>query len=316
MRSGLTRLTLPALAGVAVLGLGAGVTARAQNPGEKQVIVTVIDTKTNKPVPGLPASAFAIREDNLDREIVRVEHATAPVAVVLLADTTTAFTPYVRDMRVSSQAFFKAFFASNPGSAAALWEFGGAGMPIVGFTSEPMTLDEGAGRLFPKGTLSDMTADLASAGAATVRGQNITASNLLEAIADAGKALQNRKEPRRVLVSFNDDLSVEASRLPGKKVQDEVQRADATWFAVSLQEHVANGPLRDNVINVLCPYSGGARFTIVNIAALESALTNVADIIANQYVVTYRRPSGSASQVIVGIRQEGLKASTPRWAPK
>ena len=63
-------------------------------------------------------------------------------------------------------------------------------------------------------------------------------------------------------------------------------------------------------------YSGGKRFTIVDIASLQSALKNIADVIGSQYVVTYARPSGSANQVQVGIRREGLKPSTARWAPK
>jgi hypothetical protein len=104
--------------------------------------------------------------------------------------------------------------------------------------------------------------------------------------------------------------------MPGQQVQDEVQKADATLFAVSMAENVSNGPLRDNVLNNLCPYSGGKRFTIMDIASLEAALKNVADVLGSQYVVTYKRPSGSAKQILVGVKRDGLRASTPRWAPK
>jgi hypothetical protein len=299
---------------------------------ERQVVVTVTDTATLRPVRGLPASAFAIREDNLDREVLRVEPATAPLQVVLLADTTTAFTRFVQDLRLSAREFSRALLAASPGSSVALWEFGGADIPVVPFTSDPAALDDGADKLFPKGTLSNMSAaergvaapppgasatQLATLGVSRYSGgQDVTGSNLLEAVIGASKALAERPRGRRVIVSFNADASVEASTVQGPAVQEEVRKAGVTWFAVSLNEKVANGPLRDNVMNVLCPLSGGLRQTIVDIAALAPALRNLADVLTSQYVVTYARPSGTPTQVLVGIRKEGLRAATFRWAPQ
>ena len=286
---------------VVVLVCAVAVTARGpQGSNEKRIIVTVLDPQ-NKPVPGLPADAFEIREDNINREIVKVERANDPLAVVLFADTTSAFAKYVRDLRVGTQSFVKEFFERNPGSSLGLWEFGGADIPIVEFTTEAAKLEQGATRLFPKGSIIE---------------QNIVGSALLEGIVSASKKLAKRSETRRVIVAFNSDVSPEVSKMPGQQVQDEVQKADVTLFAVSMSEKSANGPLRDNVLNNLCPYSGGRRFTIVDISSLESALKNVADVLGSQYAVTYKRPSGSAKQVLVGIRREALKASTARWAPQ
>ena len=314
MISSWLRFRVPAIVGVAVLGCGMAVAARAPQGGtEKHVIVTVLDAQTNKPVPGLPADAFAIREDNIDREIVKVEHATEPISLILLADTTSSFSKYLRDLRVGTQGFVKEFFDKNPGSSMALWEFGGADIPLVDFTTDAAKLDQAATKLFPKGSMSEV--DRTAAGS-SLSGQNIVGSALLEGIISASKKLAKRPETRRVIFSFNSDVSVEVSKMPGQQVQDEVQKADATLFAVSMAENASNGPLRDNVLNVLCPYSGGKRFTIGDITALESALKNVADVLASQYVVTYKRPGGSAKQVLVGVKRDGLKASTARWAPK
>lgn len=307
-----------------LVALGAGVAARVPqqresvNPRERQVIATVIDSRTNKPVTGLPAAAFAIREDNQDREVLRVEPATEPMSVILMADTTTAFRLFERDLRAAPLAFFKTFMAAHPGSFAALWEFGGAGSPVQTFTSNGTLLEQATTRLFPKGSLSNLDPqDLADAGVAVSRGQNIVASNLLEAVRDGARELARQQHLRRVIVSFNSDLSVEASTLPGQKVQDDVQKANVTWFAVSLHTGISNGPLRDNVMGELIPYSGGIRITIGDVAALEPAMKNMADILTSQYVVTYTRPSGSAPKILaIGIRGEGLKVTAPRWAPK
>jgi len=290
---------LSVLTTVAVLACAVAVTARVPHgSSEKRIIVTVLDAQ-NRPVAGLPPDAFVIREDNIDREIVKVERADDPVATVLFADTTSAFGKYVGDLRTVTQAFIKEFFDKNPGSSLGLWEFGEADIPIVDLTTDAAKLNHGATRLFPKGSE-----------------QNVVGSALLEGIVSASKRLATRPERRRVIVSFNTDVSVEVSRMPGQRVQDAVQNAGVTLFALSINNNTTNGPLRDNVLNELCPYSGGKRFTIVDIASLESALKNIADVLGSQYAVTYTRPSGSAKQVLVGIRRNGLKASTARWAPK
>ena len=308
------RLRVLLIAGAAAAVLGTAVSARVLQGNQKSIHVLVIDPKTNKAVPGAPAAAFAIREDNFDREVVKAERYTEPMAVVFLVDTTSAFVPYPRDLRESSAAFVKKFLAASPKSSVAMWEFGGADIPIVDFTSDATKLADATSKIFPKGTLSET--DLT--GSAVLRGQNITGSNLLEAFVDAAKALGKRPEERRIIVEFNSDISAEASKVEGGQIQTEVQKANATLVAVSLQSRVNNGPKRDDVLDKLCPYSGGMRITINGVQALAATLENVADILANDYLVTYVRPSGSPKTVRVGLRvaEGGPRASTAGWAPK
>jgi nicotinamide mononucleotide (NMN) deamidase PncC len=226
--------------------------------------------------------------------------------------------PFSSDLRKSAEAFSRAFLEKNPGSQLAIWEFGGADIPVVPFTNDITKLADGSKKLFPKGTISQAQADAIAAGAATARGQNIVGSNLLEAIVGVSKELAKRQETRRVIVSMNADVSVESNGIQGPKVQEEVVKANAQWFGISLQAQVANGPLRDNVMNELIPYSGGTRHTIVSIQALEAELVNVADIIANQYAVTYKRVSGEPKRVAVGMRggPPDIKVAAARFAQK
>ena len=326
------RLAMPGIAAAAAIAIA----APAARGIDKQIIVTVTDTRTNAPVADLPAQAFAIREDNLDREVVSVARATEPLQVVLLADTTTAFTRFVQDLRLATREFTHALLEASPQSSVALWEFGGADIPVVDFTSELSALDDGTAKLFPKGTSSNIpaserltgiasqgvppglgsTANQVVGGSRYSGGGDVTASNLLEAVVGASRRLARRPGLRRVIVSFNADVSVEASSVQGPAIQDEVRKAGVTWFGLSLNERVNNGPLRDNVMNVLCPLSGGQRFTVVDVAALAPSLRNVARILTSQYVVTYKRPAGNPTQVVVGLRREGLRAATFRWAPQ
>ncbi|MEZ5319152.1 MAG: hypothetical protein R2752_17260 [Vicinamibacterales bacterium] len=310
--------------GLTMAALAAAGWATAARPSasqateEKQVVVTVVAADSHAPVIGLPATAFALREDNLDREVVSAERATDPMAVVLLADTTTAFLQYAHELREAAQSFAATLHELSPETELAIWEFGGADIPVTDFTTDPNALREASLKLFPKGSFSNMSdADLGSLAPTGSRGQNVVASNLLEAVVGASRVLAKRPEHRRVIVSFNSDVSVEASALTGQRIQDEVQAARVTWFATSLSEKVANGPLRDNVMNVLCPVSGGLRTTIVDVAALGNAMAMAARTLASQYVLTYRRPVGTSPRnLLVGVRVEGLRVFAPRWPPQ
>jgi len=311
----LFRCRWPFVAALMVVAAGAAGAAREPQAGtEKSVYVMVTDAQTNKPVTGLPASAFAIREDNIDRDVVRVAQITEPMSVVLLADTTTAMLPYPTDLRTAPAAFIKRFLTNSPKSSLALWEFGGADIPVETFTSDAAKLEQATTKLFPKGTFSEV--DMIAAGSAVLRGQNVVGSNLIEALAGASRVLAKRPETRRVIVSFNSDLSTESNGVTGQQAQNELEKANVSVLALSMQAHVANGPQRDNVLDGVCPYSGGRRITILGIQALAATLENASDILTSQYVVTYSRPSGSAKQVLVGIKLQGVKASTARWAPK
>jgi hypothetical protein len=296
------------LAVVAVMLVAVGIAGNAfELQGSEKSIYVILTDAQNKPAPpGAPAQAFKIREDNIDREVKE------PMAVVLLTDTTSAFVGHERDLRTSSAVFMNRMLKDSPQSQVALWEFGGADIPVENFTSDAPKLEEATKKLFPKGTVSDV--DLS--GSAVIRGNNIVGSNLLEAVAGASKALAKRPEARRMIVAFHSDLSVEMTSLTGEQIQNEVSKANATLIVVSLQAITSNAKQRDNALDNLCPVSGGLRITITTVQALAATLENVADVIASQYVVTYSRPSGSAKVVQVGIQANGIKASTARWAPK
>lgn len=299
---------------VAVMLLAVGIVGNAfeLQGSEKSVYVILTDAQNKPAPPGAPAQAFKIREDNIDRDVVRAQQIKDPMAVVLLSDTTSAFMGHERDLRTSSAAFTNRMLKDSPQSSVALWEFGGADIPVENFTSDAPKLEEATKKLFPKGNVSDV--DLS--GSAVIRGNNIVGSNLLEAIAGASKALAKRPEARRMIVAFHSDLSVEMTSLTGEQIQNEVNKANATLIVVSLQAITSNAKQRDNALDNLCPVSGGLRITITTVQALAATLENVADVIASQYLVTYSRPSGSAKVVQVGIAANGIKASTARWAPK
>ena len=178
-----------------------------QSLQEKQIIVTVINTKTGNPVTGVTAPALVIKEDGTEREIVKVEPATSPMAVVLLADTTATFRNNLKELRDAAAGFITAFTAKNAGSAVALWKFGGAVLPVTQFVTDAGALNSEAAKLRPQdAVLEDAT------GRAASRTADEAASVLLDAVVEGSKALAKRSEARRVVVSFNKITAEEKSR--------------------------------------------------------------------------------------------------------
>ena len=283
-----------------------------QDTQDKQVIVTVMNLKTGSPVTGVTAAALGIKEDGKDREIVKVEPATAPVAVVLLADTTATFRMNLKELRDAATGFITAFTAKNTGSAVALWQFGGAVQPATQFLTDAGALNSEAAKLrVTDAVLADAT------GRAASRDAEEADSVLLDGVVEGSKALAKRSETRRILVSFNKITAKEKSRAQKPQVVSELQKSGAAWFAVTLADGGTASSMRDSLMAEVTRTSGGLRLTVQEAGRLEGAMKALGDMISSQYVVTYKRPSGSAKEVTIDVKgAEGLGAFYSHWAPK
>jgi hypothetical protein len=284
---------------VLLLTLGSTAGAR-QSSDEKHILVTVMNLRTGNPIPGVTAANLGIKEDGKDREIVTVEPASGPVSVVLLADTTDTLKIYINELRATTKGFVTAMMAKVPGSTISLWQFGGAGVPVTPFLTDPAALNEEAGKLRPR----DVVSGVSAAG-----------SNLLEGVVDGAKALGKRTEARRAIVSFNTLTASEGSKVQKSQVVGELQKNGASWYGVSFADGGTGSPNRDSLMSEVMPMSGGMRLMVQDVSRLEGAVKALADIIGSQYLVTYRR-SGSAKEVAVEVKAEGARAFHARWAPR
>ena len=76
------------------------VLAQAQ---EREIYASVID-EAGAPVTALAATDFVVREDGVQREILRVSPATDPLRIAVLVDTSQAIEPHVSDLRNALRA--------------------------------------------------------------------------------------------------------------------------------------------------------------------------------------------------------------------
>lgn len=278
---------------------------------EKTIFLSVVDDK-GKSVTDLTTPDLAILEDRDEREVTSVKKSTTPLAIVVLADTTqqaggtgmmskqtsqTGAAELIRDIRVSLGSFMKDIVTASPESQMMLMEFGQAALPITKMTSDLGELEKGVTRLFPKPN---------------------AASVLLEAIIEGAKELSKTKTPRRAIVALNIEPGDEQSRQNIRQLHDELTKAHATIWAVSLQVGTNKNQMRGLVLEKLTGDHGGRREFIQSQSGLELIMKAFADNLLNQYEVTYRRPAGAKPQrVLVGIKgRSGLKLHASLIPPK
>ena len=303
--------------GIAFVGAFGAPALTATEQDEKILYLTVVD-QAGKAVKDIKTDEVLVREDNQDREVVSVKRSTAPLAIVLLADTTKGAgegsmmggrgalggvglsgsfsTELIRDIRVAFSTFVKDLAAASPESQMELMEFGQAAITVTKMTSNVPDLEKGIARLFPKPN---------------------AASVLLEAIIEASKSLTKTKTPRRNIVALNVEPGDEQSEQNIRKLHEELSKSHANFWAVSIQPGTNMNSVRGLVLETLTANTGGRREFIHAQSALEAMMKNIVDNLVNQYEVTYKRPGGGKAQgVLVGVRRDGLKLYANRIPPQ
>lgn len=288
-RGGLVTLSCLALL------LTSGASQVSTQGNNKSIFVSVLDAD-GKPVTGMSAADFAIREDNVDRRIVEVKPAAQPVYIAMLVDTTTGAEAFISDIREGFSGFAKQVLTKSPESQLALWEFGQAAVRVQNFTNDLATLNDKIHRLFPRLN---------------------AASVLLEALNDASDDLGKKPSPRRAIVVLNLEPSEEQSSEEPQKINQSLMKSHTQLWAVSLQKGTLKNARRDVVLNTLVRNAGGTREYIVAEAAAAMQLARIADALTSQYEITYERPADAAKIVQVGQRTgRDLKLVAGIFAPK
>jgi VWFA-related protein len=285
------------------LGLGAAVLWGAHDrvladqagPGVKKIVVSVTDA-ANKPVTGLTAADFVVKEGDATRDVTSVDAKGDPLYVEMMSDVAYYMTRVAREVRSGVSAFAKELLTVDPGAQVALVEVAQDAIQVENFTGQGDKLQKSIAMMVAKP--DQQTA-------------------YLDGLADAAKNLQKKAgaSARRAIVAFTIDETPDKSY--EKNTIPIVRQSGAVVWGVAYRNAANNSDAREAVLDQIAKGSGGGRFVVGTPQNLPTPFTLVADILGNQYVLSYTRPAGPAPETIqVGIKRSGLKVYAPQWVPK
>ena len=267
---------------------------RAEDPARRQarsadVYVSVLDDK-GAPVTDLTAADFRIREDGVAREVLKVAPATERLTVALLLDDSAASRDAVQMIREGATDFVKALDGK---AEIALITFGDRPTIVQDYTTDQKRLLDAIGRVFPR----------SAAG-----------SYFMDAIVETTKGFEKRDAKRPVIAAVLMEDPHEFSNLYYSQVLDDLAKAGAALHVIAMgtptapdTDEVRN---RNEVLALGTERTGGRRDQVLAVTAIPVKLTQLADELAHQYVVTYSRPETliPPEKLDVTVTRPGLTA--------
>ena len=237
---------------------------------ERVAYVSAWDAKTRAPITGLGPDAFAVREDDIRREVLRVTPATTPMAVAILVDNSQAARDNISDIRRALTTFVKELEGVGPVAIV-----GVADRPTIlrDYTTNQKQLLDGVGKVFA----------MPDSGA-----------TLLDAIVEISRGLAKRPEDRAAMVVLTTE-NREFSTRHYSEVLEGLKKGGAIMHTVvltspagsSLDDAARN---RASVLDRGPRESGGTRSDVLASQAFEGKLKELAAILKSQHRVVYSRP--------------------------
>ncbi len=286
----LSRRVLSRLAVLAFASAAAATPAHAQT--ERSIYASVLDN-SGGPVATLTGSDFIVREDGVQREVLRAVKADDPLQIAVLIDTSQAAERHVSDIRKALREFVQEMGGRHE---IALIGFGERPTVLAEYTSDPARLEAGIGRLFAR------------------RGSGAYA---LDAIVEASRGLRNREGARHVIVLITTE-GPEFSNRFHEQVLDEL-RTSAILQSFVLTRRGGAGlddarRQRELTLAKGTALTGGRREHLLSSMALPDRLRHLANELKNQYRVDYAAPSAliPPEEVDVDVKRADLTVRAPR----
>lgn len=281
------------LAALAVFSTAPRAAQVARESREGVMFVSAVD-KEGEPVANLGPDAFQIKEDGIQREVLRVSRATEPIDLAILVDNSAAASDDITFLRTSLTNFVARMTTGNHVAVIAL-----ADRPtiLVDYTEDTKRLSDAVGRLFAM-TQSGMT--------------------LLDGIFETTRGLSKREGPRAVIVPVFTD-GIEFTNRYSNDVVKALQEQDVALHMVSIgqfyhsEEHSTRE--RSFLLDAGPRGSGGQRISLLSPHGLDDALQRLARELSSQYKVVYGRPQSliaperaEVSSARAGVTMRGARA--------
>ena len=257
------------------------------------MFVSVLDSD-RAPVEGLATGDFLVEEDGVEREVLRVGRATAPMQVAVLVDTSGPAAFATADVRNGLETFVSRVIEDNE---VALVTFGGRPRILIESTDEVDRLRDGIGRIFAVST---------------------DAAYLLDALLETARGFERRKSQRPVIVIVSSE-GIDYSSHDSSQVLEALQTGGVATHALVLKGNtgvprdvslLGRAYQRELVLQQGPQSTGGSRRDLLTSSATEEALNQLAGVLTSQYEIVYARPASliPPEEIRVRMRREDLTA--------
>lgn len=282
------------LAGLSTLLLPAALWSQS---AERTVYAAVL-ARDGKPVTDLTARDFIVRENDVEREVLRVSRATDSFHLAVLVDNSEALNPYLLDVRAGLAEFIREMGGQHD---IALIGFGQRPTVLVDYTRDVKKLSDGASRIFP---------------------ETLSGAYLLDAILEVGRGLKKREGGRRAFVVIGTTRGQEFSERYHRYVLDELRDTGATLHVYMIGPA---SPLTDDrarerslTLDQGARMTGGRQEDLLASSSLPGKMRELAAEIKNQYAVVYSRPESliPPDSIDVAVRRPELVVRAQRVLPK
>jgi hypothetical protein len=265
---------------------------------ERAVFVSVLD-RNGARVPDLGVADFTVTEDNVKREVLRVEPASDPMQVALLIDNSEQAEPFIRELRGAMPALVRGL-AEDPNVQ------GRHLISVITLAARPTIA-------------SDYNPDPAVAIKELQRvfAQSFSGTYLMDGIIEVSQGMTRRQYSRPVMVAVVTD-GADLSNRYRDQVLDPLARAGAALHVTVLGPQQSTSTERSIVIQQGTSRSGGSYDVVLAPSGLTSRMTRLASELTSQYKVTYSRPDTflPPERVSVTSSRQGVTVrATPEVVP-
>jgi hypothetical protein len=262
-----------AVAAAVVFSIGLLRTAAPSAQAIQRSIYASVLNKEGAPVPNLGPADFVVREDNLAREILRVEPATAPMQVALLVDNSARSSPNIRDIREATNEFIKGMTSGVVRNEVAVVAVAERPTMVVDYTVDQPKLLTGAGRIFT---------------------QPGSGAYLLDGLFETSQGFKKREATRPVIVAISTN-GPELSNRYHDQIINALRGVGASFHIVMVGSPPTDfisseGRERALTLSKGTEDTGGRYDNVLAASALSDRLKQVANELTHQYLVTYARP--------------------------
>jgi len=259
--------------------------------GQHSMYVSVVDEE-GAPVPDLGPADFIVREDNAKREVLTVRPATAPMQIAILVDTSQAARDEIQFIRTALPPFVSALTSGEVKNEVAIIAIGERPTVFADYTTNRAALQKGIDRLW------------------SMQG---TGTYLLDGLVETAQGFKKREATRPVIVSITSE-GAELSNLQHDQVVAPLKATAAAYHAItlgrpssSMTDEMRN---RNIVLDEGPRQTGGRREDLLTGMALQPKLTQLANELTHQYLVSYSRPESliPPEKITVAAAKPGLTA--------